>query len=116
MPSWTVVIRLTSETAWILVSDREGNDCLQARLARPRHRRALCTLLEGLALWSGAPLSVAISVAELDRWSFEEDVFGIDLEGPETDLVELSFLLPPRDRDRLSLAGFDALRSWVPGA
>lgn len=116
MPSLTVVIRLTSETAWILVSDREGNDRLQAQLARPRHRRALRTLLEGLALWGGGPLSVAISAAELDPWSFEEDVFGIDPDGPETDLVELTFLLPPRDRDRLSVEGFEALRRWVPGA
>ena len=116
MQPWTVVIRLTMETAWILMTDAEGNDVLQARLPRPRHPRALRTLLEGLALWGGWPLSVAISADELDAWSFEQDVFGIDLERSPADLVDVRFLLPLSARDRLHVDDFEALRLLVPGA
>ncbi len=117
MRPWAVVIRLTTEMAWILVTDAEGDDRLQARLPRPRHHRALRTLLEGLALWGGWPLRVAISADELDPWSFEEDVFGLDLDrSGDADLLELSFLLPSRDRDRLGVGDFESLRRLVPGA
>jgi hypothetical protein len=116
MGPWTVVVRLTSAAAWILVVDAEGNDVLQASLPRPGHRRALRMVLESLALWADRRLSVAISADELDAWCFEADVFGVDWDQPASHLVELSWVLPSRERDRLGLPDFDALRRLIPGA
>ncbi len=50
----------------------EEDVLLKARLsARPDHPRAAITLLEGLALWSGAPLPVVVGVGGRSAGSIE---------------------------------------------
>ena len=65
MPLWPTTLRITREEVKVLVTSREGDDLLKARLPiRSHHPRALCTLLEGVALWSGEPVYAVISVGE----------------------------------------------------
>ena len=55
-------LRVTQDRARLLLTAAEG-DLLKARLSTtPCHPRALLTLLEGLSLWIGQPLCVALSV------------------------------------------------------
>ncbi len=58
-------LRITRQDVKLLVTTPGDGDVLQARLEpSPRHPRALLTLLEGLRLWSGQTLHVAVDVAE----------------------------------------------------
>ena len=58
MALWPTMLRIGEELK-LLVTSPEGDDLLKARLpVRPPHPRALLTLLEGMALWSGEPLSL----------------------------------------------------------
>lgn len=63
----TVTIAPTCDRVRILATMR-GRDVLQAVLppAQTAHRRAVTTLLEGLALWHGSPLSVVLSAESPD--------------------------------------------------
>ncbi len=59
----TVTVEITPKVVRLLVTEPSG-DVLKAEFrAYPGHNRALMSVLEGLALWSGHPLCVAI-VAE----------------------------------------------------
>ena len=61
--NWTVTIAAQRDGLRIRVKDSMQDDLLLARLPYPQdHPRALLTLLEGLALWTGAPLCAAVSV------------------------------------------------------
>jgi hypothetical protein len=61
---WRCSLRVTQQHMKLLLSCPEG-DLLKAQLdPRPCHPRALLTLLEGLSLWAGEPLSVALSADE----------------------------------------------------
>lgn len=117
MTSCTVAIRRTHEPAAMPVSGRERNDPLPPRV-RPRHRFALRTLPERLALWSVWPPSVAISADAVDPWWFEADVFATVPDDSGADLIAVSFLLLRRDRDPdgLSADDFASVRPRVPGA
>ncbi|MFN8625804.1 MAG: hypothetical protein U0587_07475 [Candidatus Binatia bacterium] len=60
---WHATVEVRATTIWVWVSGASGRDVLRAALPRtPKHPRALLTMLEGLALCSGAPLSVVIGV------------------------------------------------------
>ena len=68
MRDWKPVLRVSRGHVLLLVTSETG-DILKARLPlSPRHPRALLTLLEGLSLWSGEPLEVAVSAAESSDW------------------------------------------------
>ncbi len=59
---WRCTLQVNAYETKLLVSNSVG-DLLKARIdASPQHPRALLTLLEGLSLWSGYPLCVALSV------------------------------------------------------
>lgn len=61
-----LVVKPWPETTRLLMTDIEG-EVLRAALPRtPRHAQAAPTLLEGLALWMGRPLSVVLCAADLD--------------------------------------------------
>lgn len=61
---WRCILRVTQDHTKLLLSCPQG-DLLKAQLdTRPNHPRALLTLLEGLSLWAGEPLPVALSVDE----------------------------------------------------
>lgn len=94
MARWPTTIRMGDEVK-LLVTSSDGNDLLKARLPlRPPHPRALLTLLEGVALFSGDPISAVISAsAGHDTWLGSE-MWGQDLWPTESPLVRFDFAIP----------------------
>lgn len=109
--SWRCNLRVTERHATILVMGPEG-DLLKARLdTRPCHPRALLTLFEGLSLWCGEPLSVALSVAERFHASPISTLFGDGLFPAESGLVRFEVVERGPHKARLrGLGDFRALR------
>lgn len=90
MSTWATTVQMT-DMVKLLITDEDGNDVLRARLPRRcAHPRALLTLLEGLALWSGSPLTAVISVDESDRRP-SSDLFGGGLWPAESALVRFDY-------------------------
>ncbi len=83
--------------AEMLVTDTWlGRDLLKARLpASPCHPRALLTLCEGLALWHGIRLCIAVSADADAQRGFERIFYGDGLIDPRSPLVTLE-VRPPR--------------------
>jgi hypothetical protein len=109
-PTWAVSVRCTSRETKLLVTEL-GNDLLKARLdPHPRHPRALMTLCEGLALWHGSPLRVAVSAADDAMDCFERIFYGGDLVEPISALVLLEAHLRRERRHGLGLGDFRAMR------
>lgn len=100
-PTWAVSVLCLANSTKILVTDTVmGEDLLKARLpAFPRHRLSLVSLCEGLALWHGSPLRVAVSADEDARASFDRVLYGDDIVEPQSPLVMLE-TRPPRKRTR----------------
>jgi hypothetical protein len=74
-------VTATLDQTRILVEDNSG-DRLLARLpalTSCTHARALPTLLESLALWSGAPLHVVLCVDEMFDWQRSGLVDALDI-------------------------------------
>ena len=109
--SWESTLRVTRHEAKLLVRNDRG-DLLKARLEpSPCHPRALLTLLEGLALWSGHPLPVALSVDDDCRGYPGSTLFGDELWPAESQLVRFDIVLPARRARRLEgLGDFRAAR------
>jgi hypothetical protein len=112
---WKATLRVTQHEMKLLVTRPEG-DLLKARLGiPPSHPRALLTLLEGVSLWRGQPLCVALRVDErCPSWPCSR-LFGDELWPGESQLVR--FEAAPRGHRPVPLAGlgnFRALRSWAP--
>lgn len=85
--TYKVALRCHPWSVQLLVTDH-GDDVLKARLSsNPAHPRALVTVLEGLALWQGAPLCVAASVDEGARGCFDQVMYGDGLFEPQSPLV-----------------------------
>jgi hypothetical protein len=85
--SWRSTLRVTRHETRLLVTRPEG-DLLKARLdTRPCHPRALLTMLEGISLWSGEPLRVALSADDDFRDSCGSMLFGDELWPAESQLV-----------------------------
>ncbi len=88
-PTWTVSVRCTRRETKLLVTEL-GTDLLKARLCpHPRQPRALMTLCEGLALWHGSPLRVAVSAADNAMDCFERIFYDGDFVEPTSPLVLL---------------------------
>lgn len=103
--TWKCSLRVTERHATILVMGPEG-DLLKARLdTSPCHPRALLTLLEGLSLWSGEPLSVALSVAERFHSTHASTLFGDGLFPAESGLVRFELAAPGPRKARLDGLG-----------
>jgi hypothetical protein len=111
MAQWPTTIRIEAEDVKLLVTSPQGDDQIKARLPRqPRHPRALLTLLEGVALWSGEPLYAVISAGEhRDDWLGCE-VWGEELWPAESALVHFDFAVPPA-RARRTLSGIGDFRA-----
>jgi hypothetical protein len=109
---WTAHLQATESEVRLLVQSREAGDLLKARLPlRPSHPRALLTLLEGIALWSGERLTCVIA-AEPDYplW-LDSGLFGNELWPAESQLVSYQVALRG-PRKRLSGVGdFRELRA-----
>lgn len=90
-----LVIKPWPETTRLLLTDWEG-EILRAALPHTiGHPRAAPTLLEGLALWMGRPLSVVLCAADLDGSCVPglSDDFGI---GSRTVHYEVEVVDPAR--------------------
>jgi len=111
MAQWPTTIRL-AEDLKLLVTDPQGNDLIKARLPlRPKHPRALLTLLEGVALFSGEPQYVVISAgSHRDDWLGCE-AWGDDLWPIESPLVQFDFATPREPRPRRTLGGVGNFRA-----
>ena len=108
---WRTTLRVTSRETRLLVSAPEG-DLLKARLdSQPCHPRALLTLLEGLSLWSGEELRVALDAIDYCPSWPASTLFG-DGDWPgESALVRFELVQRGRRRGRLDgLGDFRALR------
>lgn len=106
MALWSTTLRIGKDLK-LLVTSPEGDDLMKARLPiRPRHPRALLTMLEGIALYSGEPLYAVISAgAQREDWLGSEQ-WCDDLWPAESSLVQFDFALPePRARRRLRGVG-----------
>jgi hypothetical protein len=110
MAQWPTTIRIEAEDLKLLVTSPRGDDQIKARLPlRPPHPRALLTLLEGVALFSGEPLYVVISAGKSrDDWLGCE-AWGDDLWPAESPLVHFDFAIPP-PRTRRTLRGVGDFR------
>ncbi len=110
MSHWKSVVEATSRHAKLLVMDQEGHEVLKAALpSRPDHPRALLTLLEGLALWSGQPLTAAICVGARSVPPIGSVLFGADLWPIDSALVRYDVLEGRRQRLR-GVGDFRSLR------
>ena len=109
--SWHCTLRVTRHEAKLLVTHSRG-DLLKARLdTTPCHPRAMLTLLEGLSLWSGEPLRVALSADDDCRGSPGSMLFGDELWPAESPLVRFEFAHHDRPRRRLhGLGDFRGVR------
>lgn len=116
MYDWMARLELSPLQVRLLVEDSEG-DRLKARLpGRPAHPRALVTLLEGLALWSGSALPAVLGAGA--RWdpTCASGLFGD--EGWPTDSALVTFgVAEPRRRARRirgvgDFRGVRQLRLW----
>jgi hypothetical protein len=101
MALWPTTLQIGREDLRLLATCPQGNDLLKARLPiRPRHHRALLTLLEGMALWSGEPLYVVISAGKYrESWLSPESQWG-ELWPEESQLVQFDLADPPMQRRR----------------
>jgi hypothetical protein len=108
---WRFTLRVTRLETRLLVTRPEG-DLLKARLdTQPCHPRALLTLLEGISLWSGEPLRVALSADDDFRDSCGSRLFGDELWPAESQLVRFEPVHLDRPERRLEgLGDFHAVR------
>jgi hypothetical protein len=112
--SWRCSLRVTQSHATLLLSSPDG-DLLKARLdTHPCHPRALLTLLEGLSLWCGEPLSVALTADASCRGLLPSTLFGDELWPGESALVRFEFVQrAPRPKRLGGLGDFRIERRGV---
>ena len=110
MAAWKSALAVSSNDIKLLVTSAEGDDVLKARLpVRSKHPRALLTLLEGSALWSGHPIRTAISVVgAVDHSLGLGDLENLCLD--ESALVRLAFVEARHPRRITGLGDFRQLR------
>jgi hypothetical protein len=99
MARWPTTLRIGGKELKLRVTSPYGDDLLKARFpVLTSHPRALLTLLEGVALWSGEPLHAAISAsAQRDDWLYSEE-WGDEFWPPESPLVHFDFAIQPHVR------------------
>lgn len=109
--SWQCTLHVTQHHTKLLLRAPTG-DLMKARLdTQPCHPRALLTLLEGLSLWTGEPLWVALCVDERCQSSLPSTLFGDELWPAESPLVHFEVVQRVPRPVRLSgLGDFRALR------
>jgi hypothetical protein len=99
-------IRMVPKSGLLLMvgTGWDGETLLKARLsARPAHPRALLTVLEGLALWTGRRLPAALAVDGSSACSTEDLLpDGLCWDSP---LVEIHLVDKKRRRSRLDGVG-----------
>lgn len=104
-------VTATSSETRVLVTDQQG-DRLIARLGAlsAAHPRALPTLLESLALWSGSPLHVVLYVDETSSW---ERTGLVDALGFGRDELFFAVEVVPREAGRHRAKRLSGLGSFA---
>jgi hypothetical protein len=101
-PRWHAMVEVSPHPIWVWGNEARGRDLMRCALPRsPAHPRALVTLLEGLALWSGAPLSVVLGVEHPVNDSLGLGFFGAEDWPADTALVSFFVRSPARPPRRL---------------
>jgi hypothetical protein len=104
-------IRMVPQRGLLLMTGMgfDGECLLKARLSDPSHPRALITVLEGLALWSGHKLPVAVGV----NASCASSIGVLLPDGPawNSPLVDLHLVDHPRRRHKTRIDGVGDLRA-----
>ncbi|GAC1352500.1 MAG: hypothetical protein NVS3B20_17080 [Polyangiales bacterium] len=109
--NWTAVLRPSAREVTLLVTCPAMGDVMKARLPMaPRHPRALLTMLEGVALFGGGPLCVAISAAQTSAPWLGSGLFGDELWPAESPLVRFTIADRGRHRPLRGLGSFQHLR------
>jgi hypothetical protein len=101
MGHWNARLEARDGSTRLLVTGAEADDLVKAQLPDPpRHPRALVTLLEGLALWSGEMLCIAISADIPAEHSLGlGSAFGEETLWPTASaLLHCEFIVPGRRR------------------
>jgi hypothetical protein len=107
----TAQLQISSSEMQLLVACPEQGDVLKARLPlRPAHPRALLTLLEGIALWSGAKLCVVITVEPNCPSWLDSGLFGDELWPGESQLVQYEVVARARPKRLQGVGDFRRLR------
>ncbi len=112
MTTWQVLLEPLPQGVKLLVT-HEGDERLKALLpSSPEHPRALLTMLEGVALWAGETLCVAISA---DVPSSHSLGLGPFTDAPErwpeeSALISYVFVSTHRRRRLNGLGDFSKLR------
>lgn len=117
MQRWRTTLHLGSSSVKLLMTDEEGHDILRARLPRRSdHPRALLTLLEGLALWCGVPVTAVVSAADSARRSCDSGLFGGQVWPAESALVHFDFVEAGKQHRLRGLGSFrEVLRAHGHG-
>lgn len=107
MSLWRPVLSFGAREMRVLVTDCDGSDLLKASLPLPaRHPRAMLTLIESLALWSGERIGAVISAADRSdpstRW--------LDETWPDESALVRFEVVAPRDRRRRRIDGVTDFR------
>ena len=107
--SFKAMIEIAPKTLRVLVTEPAG-DVMKAEFrSYPNHTRALLFILEGLALWSGQKLCVAIHAEHPVDHSLGLGAFGGEQWPEESALVEFVFIETDRRR-RHKLSGVGDFR------
>ena len=107
--SFKAMIEIAPKTVRVLVTE-PGGDVMKAEFrSYPGHTRALLFLLEGLALWSGEKLCVAIHAEHPVDHSLGLGAFGGEEWPEESALVEFVFV-DTGERARRKLSGVGDFR------
>jgi hypothetical protein len=108
MSSWRPVLAFGAREMRLLVTDASGSDLVKASLPLPAHHpRAMLTLVESLALWSGARLGAVISVGET---STPSAMWHDETWPPEESALVRFEYAPVRERRRRRLEGVGDFR------
>ena len=106
MAKWKAGLEVLPDAVRLLMTSAEGDDLVKAQPDYPDHPRALLTVLEGLALWCGEPLDVAIFAATGVSHSLGLGPFGDSDTWPtESALVHFEFVVPARGGRRIRALG-----------
>ncbi len=113
MKQWKAGLEVLPDAVQLVMTGPGGDDVVKAELpGYPDHPRALLTVLEGLALWCGEPLDVAIFAVNGVSHSLGLGPFSDSDAWPvESALVHFEFVVPRRrGRQIHGLGDFDRLR------
>ena len=103
---WHTTMQLGSNAVRLLMTNEENHELLKARLPlRPIHPRSATTLLEGLSLWAGYPLTVALGADSRSGRTSAEWIFGSDGWPQESALVHFDVIGDRRRRQTIPGVG-----------